>query len=62
MLVHQDELGERICGAMSGYLVWSGLVPETPQAVSLAERLFQRQMGPVGRGLVTLAQSLPEPR
>lgn len=59
LLVHQDELGERISGAMAGYLVWSGLVPHGPQAVSLVERLFARQMGPVGRDLVAIAASLP---
>ncbi|MGE3621604.1 MAG: hypothetical protein AB7L84_14195 [Acidimicrobiia bacterium] len=62
LLVHQDQLGERLAGAMAGYLVWSGLVPLGPQAVSLAERLFQRQMGPIGRDLVAVAASLPSPR
>ncbi len=61
LLVHQDELGERVSGAMAGYLVWSGLVPHAPQAVSLIERLFQRQMGPVGRDLVAVATALPNP-
>jgi hypothetical protein len=62
VLVHGDELGDRIAGIMAGYLVWAGLVPQGPQATSLVERMLQRQMGPLGRGLVGLAAALPEAR
>jgi hypothetical protein len=62
ILVHGDELGDRIAGTMAGYLVWAGLVPQGPQATSLVERMLQRQMGPLGRGLVGLAATLPEAR
>jgi hypothetical protein len=61
LLIHQEEVGERISGAMAGYLLWSGLVPLAPQAVSLVERLLGRQMGPIGRDLVAVASSLPRP-
>ncbi len=31
ILVHQDELGDRVMGAMAGYLVWSGrMTPRAP--------------------------------
>jgi hypothetical protein len=59
LLVHQDELGDRIAGAMAGYLVWSGVVPAPPQATSVVERLLQRQVGPFGRDLVAVAADLP---
>jgi hypothetical protein len=62
LLVHQDELGDRIAGAMAGYLVWSGVIPLTPQATSVVERLLQRQMDPLGRDLVALAGQLPRPK
>jgi hypothetical protein len=61
VLVHQDELGDRVSGAMAGYLVWSGVVPESPQATSIVERLLARQMGPYGRDLVAVAARLPKP-
>jgi hypothetical protein len=61
LLVHQDELGDRVSGAMAGYLIWSGVVPIAPQATSIVERLLQRQMGPYGRDLVALAGRLPRP-
>lgn len=59
ILIHGEELGDRISGIIAGYLVWTGLVPTGPKAISFTERLLQRQLGPVGRELVTVALSLP---
>ena len=59
VLVHQDELSDRVAGLMAGYLLWSGVVPLAPQATSVVERLLSRQMGPLGRDLVALADSIP---
>ena len=59
VLVHQDELSDRVAGLMAGYLLWSGVVPVAPQATSVVERLLSRQMGPLGRDLVALADSIP---
>ena len=61
MLVHQDELGDRICGLMAGYLLYKELVPGGPQAISITEQLCQRQLGPLGRELVAIAGDLPRP-
>ena len=55
ILVHQDELGDTMCGLMAGYLIWAELVPSGPKAISIAERLFERQLGPEGRELVAQA-------
>jgi hypothetical protein len=60
VLVHQDELSDRVAGLMGGYLLWSGVVPHAPQATSVVERLLSRQMGPVGRDLVALAGTIPQ--
>ena len=62
VLVHNEELGDRLSGIVAGYLVWSGLMTEAPKAISLTERLLQRQLGPMGRELVTVAMSLPRPK
>jgi hypothetical protein len=59
VLVHQDELSDRVAGLMGGYLLWSGVVPLAPQATSVVERLLARQMGPLGRDLNALADSVP---
>ena len=59
VLVHQDELSDRVAGLMAGYLLWSGVVPLAPQATSVVERLLSRQMGPLGRDLVAMAATVP---
>ena len=60
VLVHQDELSDRVAGLMAGYLLWSEVVPVAPQATSVVERLLSRQMGPLGRDLVALAATVPK--
>jgi hypothetical protein len=58
ILIHQDELGDRVCGVLAGYLVWDGLLDTGPRAISAIEHITQRQLGPVGRELVAVALSL----
>lgn len=58
VLVHQEELGDRLQGVMAGYLVYAGLVPEASRAIAMLERMTQRQMGPAGRELVAVATAL----
>ena len=58
ILLHQEELGDRLQGIVAGYLVWSGMVPAPAQAISVIERINSRQMGPVGRELVALAREI----
>lgn len=58
VIVHQDELSDRVAGLMAGYLLWAEVVPMAPQATSLVERLLSRQMGPLGRDLVAMAATI----
>lgn len=51
VLLHGDELGDRVMGVIAGYLAWSGRVPEGPAAVSAVEHLVERSMGPDGRAI-----------
>jgi hypothetical protein len=60
VLLHQDELSDRVAGLMAGYLLWAEVVPLAPQATSVVERLLSRQMGPLGRDLVAMAGTLPK--
>ena len=55
IVVHHDELGDRLLGVMGGYLIHTRLVPEGPRATAMIERLVERQMGPQGRELVAVA-------
>ncbi|HET9059935.1 MAG TPA: hypothetical protein VFN61_08440 [Acidimicrobiales bacterium] len=59
VLVHQEEISDRLMGVVAGYLFWSGLIGAGAQAVAIVERLFGRQMGPAGRELVALVPSMP---
>ena len=61
VLIHQDELGDRVSGLMAGFLLWSGMVESGPQAISITEQLVHRQLGPTARQLVTIAAELPKP-
>ena len=55
IIVHHDDLGDRLLGIMGGYLIHTGLVPEGPRATAMIEKLVERQMGPIGRELVAVA-------
>ena len=61
LLMHQEELGERIAGVVAGFLCWSGVLPEPPRAISATEQLFKRQMGSAGRTVVAMSFALPPP-
>lgn len=52
LLLHQEELGDRVMGVVAGYLLWAHRLPGGPQAIAVTERLVGRQMGPLGRDLV----------
>jgi hypothetical protein len=56
--MHQEELGDRLQGVLAGYLVFAGLVPEPAEAISVVERINQRQMGPQGRQVVAQAATI----
>jgi hypothetical protein len=58
VIVHREELGDHVTGLMAGYLLWSGLVPNGPEVITVMERIAQRQLGPIGRGLVAQAERL----
>jgi hypothetical protein len=58
LLVHQEELGDRLMGVVAGYLRWSEMLPSSPQAIAIVEQILHRQMGPAGRELVAIAAEL----
>ncbi|MCX7620915.1 MAG: hypothetical protein N2037_08750 [Acidimicrobiales bacterium] len=62
ILVHQEELGDRVCGLMAGYLLWMGLIDTGPHAITAIEHLTGRQLGPLGRELVAVGAELARQR
>jgi hypothetical protein len=59
VMVHGEEVGDRLAGVMGGYVRWAGMVPEGPHAVAIIERITGRQLDPLGRSFVALAPELP---
>ncbi|MFV0316485.1 MAG: hypothetical protein ACK5O2_05920 [Microthrixaceae bacterium] len=55
LLLHGDEISERLLGFLAGYLVFTGMVPESPRAISLIENITSRQLGAEGRRVVSEA-------
>ena len=58
VLIHQEDLGDRLMGVVAGYLLRTKLIDNGPQAIEVVERIVQRQMGPSGRELVALSGTL----
>lgn len=62
LLMHQEEVGDRLMGVVGGFLLFAGLMEDGPQTIVVVERLLGRQMGPPGRELIALAPELRSPR
>jgi hypothetical protein len=58
VLIHQEELGDRVNGVLAGYLLWSDRLPSGPQAITVLEHMTGHPMGPAGRELVAFAEQL----
>ncbi len=62
VVVHGEEVSDRVIGLVGGYIRWAGLVTDGPQSVTLIERISGKQLDPFGRGLVQLAGELAPDR
>ncbi|MET0578295.1 MAG: hypothetical protein ABW122_06525, partial [Ilumatobacteraceae bacterium] len=58
VLVHGEEVGDRIVGIMGGYIRWAGLVDDDTQAITVTERLAGRQLDPFARNVIMTAPKL----
>lgn len=60
ILVHHEDVGDRVLGAVAGYLLYTGAVGSGPHAVAIVEKLTGRELGAAGRGVVaiTLAEDM----
>ncbi len=52
VLLHGDDVSDRLLGVVAGYLVWSKRVVSIPASIALVERLFRRSIGPDGRSVL----------
>ena len=60
LLVHMEDVGDRLMGLMGGYLRWTEMISVTHEAIVVTERIFGRQMGPTGRGIIDAAATAPK--
>ncbi len=51
--VHHEEFGEKTLGVIGGYLVYSGLVDNGPDVISVVEKLTGRNLGAEAREIVS---------
>ena len=58
VIVHGEEVGDRIVGIMGGYIRWAGLVDDDTQAITVTERLAGRQLDPFARNVILTATKL----
>ena len=58
VVLHHDSIGDRVSGVVAGYLLWAGLVDDGPEAITIAERLLERELGPMAREIVSMSQRL----
>ncbi len=60
LMVHGEELGDKLVGIMGGYIRWSGLVDDPTKAIEITERLTGRKLDPWARDVVMRADRLPK--
>ena len=58
VLIHAEEVGDRIIGIMGGYIRWSGLVDDPSAAITITERIAGRQLDPFARELILRVHEL----
>ena len=57
VIVHNEEVGDRLIGIMGGYIRWSGLVDDDSQAITITERIAGRQLDPFAREVILMAHT-----
>ena len=58
VIVHGEEVGDRIVGVMGGYIRWAGLVDDDTKAITITERIASRQLDPFARSIILNATKL----
>jgi hypothetical protein len=52
VLLHGDEVSDRLLGLIAGYLVWTGRVATDTLALAMTEQRFKVSIGPEGRSIL----------
>ncbi len=62
ILIHMEEVSDRMAGFIGGYLVFTGMVPDVSEAIQLTEKLMKTALGTGGRQMITAASKIVEDR
>ncbi len=58
LILHGEELGDRVFGVVGGYIRWSGMVEEATAATQITERIAGRALDPFAREVILRAHEL----
>jgi hypothetical protein len=58
LIVHSEEVGDKVAGVMGGYIRWAKLVTDEPKCTTTIETILSRQLDPFGRSLIGVAAAL----
>jgi hypothetical protein len=59
VLLHGDEVSDRLLGIVAGFLVWTGKVASATTAIALTEQRFKSSIGSDGRSIVLEVPARP---
>ena len=52
VILHAEEVGDRLLGIVGGYIRWSGMIEDPSQAIIITERIGGRQLDTWARELI----------
>jgi hypothetical protein len=58
VVIHGEEVGDRIFGIMGGYVRWSEMIDDPAQVIQVMEQIGGRQLDPWSRQLILRAHEL----
>lgn len=58
LMMHAEEVGDRLLGIIGGYIRWSGMVEDPSQAIIITERIGGRQLDTWARELILNVHNL----
>jgi hypothetical protein len=58
LVMHCEEVGDRLLGIIGGYIRWSGMVEDPSQAIIITERIGGRQLDTWARELILNVHTL----
>jgi hypothetical protein len=58
VIVHGEEVGDIIMGAMAAFVRWQGMIEDPIEAIAIGEKLAGHQLDPSARELILRAHLL----